>query len=196
MTGRVRMGLCSNWVNSIYDTIDKTDLSVRCEIRKGLFPPNLRLSDSVLMIATGTGVAPIRSLLLERYSYCSDNKIGRNVLFFGSRNKDKDYLYSDDYKLFENNPNFNFKIFSAFSRDQEDKIYVQTLMRENKSIIEEMIFEEKCHILLVGNSKVLPKSVNKILVDVVKARNGCEEVEAVKYLNYMKSVGRYFIESW
>ena len=41
------------------------------------------------------------------------------VLLFGCRGKDTDYYYKDEWKQYD-----NLKVFEAFSRDQEGKVYV------------------------------------------------------------------------
>ena len=55
-------------------------------------------------------------------------------LIFGSRNKAKDYYFGQEWVKMQENYE-NFKIFTAFSRDQDDKCYVQHVIRvRNKSI--------------------------------------------------------------
>ena len=49
-------------------------------------------------------------------------------LIFGSRNKAKDYYFGQEWVKMQENYE-NFKIFTAFSRDQDDKCYVQHVIR-------------------------------------------------------------------
>jgi sulfite reductase alpha subunit-like flavoprotein len=170
--------------------------NVNFTIKRGNFP-KINLNDDLFLIATGTGIAPLRSLLWERYYETLNNpNKSRSILFYGCRNKDKDYLYSQDYEIFKNNKNMNFSIFTAFSRDQPDKIYVQHLIKDNPKLIGELLFESKCKIFLVGNSKVLPKSIEKSFVKVILEYKNCSEEDSVKYFNYIKKIGRYIVETW
>ena len=90
-------------------------------VRKGTltFPPS---PESVVMVGPGTGVAPFRSFVLET----ADEK-RETVLYFGCRNKNSDFFFEMDFAKV---PNLN--LVTAFSRDQEDKIYVQHRMNESK----------------------------------------------------------------
>lgn len=67
---------------------------------------------SLIAIATGTGIAPIRSLLQERRTWNRDY-IGPQLLFFGCRSKKTDYYYEDEW---EQNADI-LKVVPAFSRD-------------------------------------------------------------------------------
>ena len=49
-------------------------------------------------------------------------------LIFGCRNKAKDYYFGQEWVKMQENYE-NFKIFTAFSRDQDDKCYVQDVIR-------------------------------------------------------------------
>ena len=69
------------------------------------------------MVGPGTGLAPFRSLLLDQ----KEREIKRkSILFFGCRNEKKDFHCKDDLQLLEKNG--NCCIFTAFSRDQDEKM--------------------------------------------------------------------------
>ena len=50
-------------------------------------------------------------------------------LFFGCRKVNEDYLYRQDFEAFEADGTLS-RLSCAFSRAQQDKVYVQHLMRE------------------------------------------------------------------
>ena len=79
-----------------------------------------------MMIGPGTGVAPFRSYILDE---CHDDVEGgakngessRLLLFFGSRNRDKDYFFESEYKCLMKSGSI-LKVITAFSRDQDKKM--------------------------------------------------------------------------
>lgn len=91
-------------------------------------------------------------------------------------------------------------MYPAFSRDQENKIYVQNRIKENSKLIQELIEFESAYILLVGNSKILPKYVDKALVYCLRENSGnfkdLKDEEIYKFLNILKNKGIYYTETW
>ena len=111
-----RRGLCSTWISRLR----KGDI-VNITTKRGtlVFPPP---PTPVVMVGPGTGVAPFRSFLLQ------NPPEQRNcLLYFGSRNREADFFFETDWKVVE-----GLEVVTAFSRDQEDKIYVQHRMKETK----------------------------------------------------------------
>ena len=109
-----RRGLCSTWISQL----SAGDL-VPVKTRKGTltFPP---APVPIVMVGPGTGVAPFRSFLTENLS--SERQ---TMLYFGCRNKAVDFFFEKDFSELK-----NLQLVTAFSRDQEDKIYVQHRMKE------------------------------------------------------------------
>ena len=81
------------------------------------------------MICTGTGISPYISFLKELSSF---NKEFQTYLIFGSKNKDCDFLYKDFLKDCLNKKILK-ELYTAFSRDQKEKIYVQDILEKNFS---------------------------------------------------------------
>ena len=106
-----RKGLCSNWLKSLIAG-DEVFLS----IRKGTFTWSSDPSKPIIMVGPGTGLAPFRSILLEQKEKLMKRPA---VLFFGCRNQAKDFHCKEDLKNLENSG--FLQVFTAFSRDQEDK---------------------------------------------------------------------------
>lgn len=85
-------------------------------------------------------------------------------------------------------------MFTAFSRDQKEKVYVHHLIKEQSGLITNMILNEDTYVLVIGNSKVLPKSVEKAFVHCLSQT--LPEQEARQALYRMKNRRRFYIESW
>ena len=80
----------------------------------------------IIMIGPGTGIAPFRGFLHERRATGAS---GRNWLFFGERSASTDYLYRDELETMQADGHLT-RLDTAFSRDQDRKIYVQDRMLE------------------------------------------------------------------
>ena len=106
-----RIGLCSNWMA----TLKPGDPAVFW-IQKGTF--KFDYSKPMIIIGPGTGIAPFRSLLLDKATV--DGDLSSCIVFFGCRNKKKDYHCEEDFQLLCQK--YNLRIFCAFSRDQADKM--------------------------------------------------------------------------
>lgn len=109
-----RKGLCSNWLKSL-----KAGDRIKVSIKKGTlkFPPDV--DTPLVMVGPGTGLAIFHAVLQD---YVLSGKVagGKLVLFFGCRNKEKDFHLRDELKRLEQD--IGLKLFCAFSRDQEDKM--------------------------------------------------------------------------
>lgn len=154
------------------------------------------------MIAPGTGVAPCRALILERarlaYSTGYDC-VGTNVLFFGGRNKNADFFYNDEFSM----SSLRTNVFTAFSRDQKEKIYVQDVIRQQgKKLIK--LLREQAVVFVCGSSGKMPEAVRQALLDVMvegggpwePSRGGDVKEQCEKWLEWMEKNGRYVQETW
>ena len=112
------------------------------------------------------------------------------LLFFGCRNKSADYFFSDEWPECGE----HFEAITAFSRDQEDKIYVQHKILESQEKIRQLILEKSGNFFVAGNSKNMPSQVREALVDALAVELGSEEAE--KYVEKMEVTGRYQTETW
>jgi sulfite reductase (NADPH) flavoprotein alpha-component len=78
----------------------------------------------------------------------------------------------------------------AFSRDQEEKIYVQTKMLENSRELFAWL-EEGAHFYVCGDAKRMAKDVDEALQQVIQKEGGKSPEEARAYLDAMKENKRY-----
>ncbi|MEX0962060.1 MAG: hypothetical protein WDZ28_04295 [Simkaniaceae bacterium] len=108
----------------------------------------------IIMIGPGTGLAPYRAFIQERAN-------ARNWLFFGERSRATDFYYEEEW-----NAHPNLKISTAFSRDQENKIYVQDRLKEESKELISWI-EKGAIIYVCGDAKKMAKAVRATLDEVL-----------------------------
>ncbi|XP_037945480.1 NADPH-dependent diflavin oxidoreductase 1-like, partial [Teleopsis dalmanni] len=177
-----RLGLCSNWLKAL-----AVDSKIVGTIKSGTMSLPKNKHTPIIMVGPGTGIAPFRSVIqsrliaLKKYSTL-DPKL---VVFFGCRNKSKDFHFSTE---FENWLTRMVKVFVAFSRDQEEKVYVQHLIKQQKSYLKELILNEEAIILVAGSSNNMPKAVKEAFTFVLD--------ENSEYIEQMIKNRRYQEETW
>ncbi len=140
----------------------------------------------VIMVGPGTGIAPFRSFLEERRA-CEDT--GKNWLFFGDQKKSIDFLYAQELETMQRD-GFLTRLDLAFSRDQEEKIYVQDRMLENGAELFTWL-EEGAHFYVCGDAKRMAKDVDVALHRIIAQEGGRSEEEAREYVEMLKREKRY-----
>ncbi len=140
----------------------------------------------MIMVGPGTGVAPFRAFLQEREQRGAG---GRNWLFFGDQHREHDFAYAEEISAWQDTGLLN-RLELAFSRDQADKVYVQTRMREHGKELFGWL-EDGGHFYVCGDATRMAKDVDKALHDIVAAHGGLDADGAVEYVNSLKREKRY-----
>ena len=78
----------------------------------------------------------------------------------------------------------------AFSRDQEEKIYVQHKLLENQEEIFRWL-EDGAHLYLCGDMKSMAKDVNKTILEIIKTQGGVSIEKAGEYVKKLKREKRF-----
>jgi sulfite reductase alpha subunit-like flavoprotein len=142
----------------------------------------------VVMAGMGTGLAPFRAFIEERASMKKTGQsIGNMRLYFGARHKKGEFLYQDELEAYERQG--FLKLRCAWSRDQKQKIYVQTLIAEDDTAIWEALRPE------AGGSFYICGPIAP-LPDIKKAITKIFEAHGLdgKYLEEMEATGRFATE--
>lgn len=104
------------------------------------------------MIGPGTGIAPMRALLQEREHQAKlSNCKGNNILFFGCRHRDIDYIYRDELEAYQSSGTLS-QLHVAFSRDGNRKVYVQHLLadQDNAATLAKLLLECNAYVFVCG----------------------------------------------
>ncbi|HET7850730.1 MAG TPA: sulfite reductase subunit alpha [Pseudolabrys sp.] len=141
---------------------------------------------SVIMIGPGTGIAPFRAFLQER---AATRAPGRNWLFFGHQRSNFDFFYEKELVAMRS-AGLLTRLTLAWSRDAEEKIYVQHRMREVGRDLWAWL-ADGAHIYVCGDALRMAKDVERALVDVVAKHGSRSADEAVAFVAELKKSGRY-----
>lgn len=140
----------------------------------------------IIMIGPGTGIAPFRAFLEHRQAL---GHKGDNWLFFGEQRSISDYLYKDQFLEMEKSGLLT-KLHTAFSRDQEKKIYVQDRMRQNSAELYAWL-ERGAYFYVCGDATRMAKDVEQALLDTIALGSNGTLEQANEYLAAMKKQKRY-----
>jgi sulfite reductase (NADPH) flavoprotein alpha-component len=180
---RMRHGVCSTFLGGRVTPGDK----IRVYIQRA---QHFALPDDpakpIVMIGPGTGIAPFRAFLHERQAIGAP---GRNWLFFGHQHRDYDFFYEDEL-LAMRSAGLLTRLTLAWSRDADEKIYVQHRMREVGRDLWSWI-NDGAHLYVCGDALRMAKDVEAALVDIIAEHGARSPGEAVKFLNDLKNSDRY-----
>ncbi len=140
----------------------------------------------MIMVGPGTGIAPFRAFLEER---ATTGAKGKNWLFFGDQKRSADFLYEEQLTAWHKS-GFLTRLDLAFSRDQAEKIYVQTRMLENAAELWSWL-EAGAHFYVCGNASRMAKDVDAALHKAIETAGGKSADDAKAYIEKMKTEKRY-----
>jgi sulfite reductase (NADPH) flavoprotein alpha-component len=140
----------------------------------------------MIMVGPGTGIAPFRAFLEER---AATQASGKNWLFFGDQKSASDFLYREELESLQAAGTLN-RLDVAFSRDQAEKIYVQTRMVAAANELYAWL-EQGAYFYVCGDASRMAKDVDAALHHVVERAGGKTAEEAAAYIQALKAAKRY-----
>eukprot|EP01022_Parablepharisma_sp_SALTPOND_P026936 TRINITY_DN65258_c0_g1_i1.p1 TRINITY_DN65258_c0_g1~~TRINITY_DN65258_c0_g1_i1.p1 ORF type:complete len:607 (-),score=68.00 TRINITY_DN65258_c0_g1_i1:91-1911(-) len=197
--GNIKKGLCSSYFERIFDLafnpskkIMNSPIKVRAFVKDSVFGMQ-DFTAPVIMVGPGSGIAPFIGYIEER-EYCMRMVPGTDlpplILFFGCRNKAKDFIYKKELERWEAMGALT-QLHVSFSRDQERKTYVQDLIKAEKENLYNLITIQEATIHVCG-SGIMGEGVKKALIEVLRVGKANPEA----YLEELERKGRYVIELW
>ena len=138
------------------------------------------------MVGAGTGVAPYRAFLQEREGL---ENPGKSWLFFGDRNFRTDFLYQTEWLQYIREGALT-RADVAFSRDQQQKVYVQDRMLARGRELFGWL-EEGAHFYVCGDANRMAKDVEAALLEAIAQGRNTTPEAAQEYLAGMKKARRY-----
>jgi sulfite reductase (NADPH) flavoprotein alpha-component len=181
--GRVRAGGASSF---LADRLEEDgDLRIFIEHNDNFRLP-ANPETPVIMIGPGTGIAPFRAFMQQRDN---EGAAGKNWLFFGNPHFTEDFLYQVEWQRYVKDGLLT-NIDLAWSRDQQQKVYVQDKIRAKGAEVWRWI-EQGAHIYVCGDANRMAKDVEQALLEVVAGHGGMDLETADEFLSELRIERRY-----
>ncbi|WP_159883232.1 assimilatory sulfite reductase (NADPH) flavoprotein subunit [Paenibacillus puerhi] len=181
--GRERYGVCSVHLAERVQPGDPLPVFVQQN-------PNFKLPDNpdtpIIMIGPGTGVAPFRAFLGEREETGAQ---GKSWLFYGDQHFATDFLYQIEWQRWLKDGVLT-RLDVAFSRDTDQKVYVQHRMLEKSKELYQWLQEGAC-VYICGDEKKMAHDVHGALQAILQQEGGLSAEAAADYLSRMQQEKRY-----
>lgn len=179
---RDRGGVCSTLFADRAAVSDRLPIYIQPNRKFRLPQPDVPM----IMIGPGTGIAPFRAFLHERRALGAR---GRNWLFFGERNARTDFLYREELDAMCADGHLT-RLDTAFSRDQQDKVYVQDRMMQEAPLFWSWL-QDGASVYVCGDASRMAKGVHAALHRIVEEQGGMTAEAAEEYVHALKEEHRY-----
>lgn len=118
-----------------------------------------------------------------------------NYLFFGNRRKSEDWIFRKEMEEFVANGTIR-QLFTAFSRDQEEKYYVQHELRANGTLVADLLLESGGYVYVCGDGVQMARDVHEALREVLQEHGNLSKEAAEEQLSVLASRQRYVRDIW
>jgi sulfite reductase (NADPH) flavoprotein alpha-component len=181
--GRERYGVCSVHLAERIEAGDTLPVYIQHN-------PNFKLPENpdtpIIMVGPGTGVAPFRSFLGEREETGAE---GKTWLFYGDQHFATDFLYQTEWQRWLRDGVLT-KMDVAFSRDTEQKVYVQHRMLEHSKELYQWL-QEGASVYICGDEKKMAHDVHAALITILQQEGGLSPEQAAEYMTRLQQEKRY-----
>ncbi|MCY6413660.1 molybdopterin-dependent oxidoreductase [Acinetobacter sp. VNH17] len=180
--GNARKGVSSTF---LADRAEQGQIGIFVQ-KSASFHPPADADIPLIMVGPGTGIAPFRGFLQERQALDQPSK---NWLFFGEQKSTTDFYYQDELTKFQQDGVLT-RLDLAFSRDQEQKIYVQDRMREHGAELWQWL-EQGAYFCICGDASRMAKDVDAALKEIIVQHGNQSAEQASEYVASMSRDKRY-----
>jgi len=184
ITGTEKFGLASG-------NLSRLPLGARVPmfVRKSTFRLPSDTSVPVVLVGAGSGLAPLRAFLQERaWLKANSSTLGRCVLYFGCDRKEGDFLHRSELEAFEQDGITVLR--PAFAFDQDARVFVQHLMREDGSKLWRLIEEEGAYVYVCGNAQTVGIGVYGVLQEIAQKFGNMNLEKAKGFVTRLIEQGR------
>ncbi|KAH3686801.1 hypothetical protein WICPIJ_002223 [Wickerhamomyces pijperi] len=167
-------------------------------VRRSTFRLPSNTSIPVIMIGPGTGVAPFRGFVRDRYKLAESKdaeQFGKMLLFYGSRSSTEDFLYEDEWVEYSKSLGSSFELITAFSRESAKKVYVQHRLWERKEEVFALL-EKGAFIYICGDAARMARDVHETFAEILAEGKGISKDQALDILKQFKTLNKYQEDVW
>ncbi|KAH8812391.1 putative NADPH-cytochrome P450 reductase [Xylogone sp. PMI_703] len=169
-------------------------------IRKSKFRLPALGSTPIIMVASGSGIAPFRGFLQERARMTAmGREIGKTVLFFGCRRAEEDYIYREELNQINEQLGDRMALITAFSREEVNnnggRMYVQDRVEEHADIVKDLMLESNGYFYICGSAS-MSRGVWQKLGECIRLSQGWDESELREWSEQMKKSHRWQEDVW
>ncbi|MDR1528229.1 MAG: hypothetical protein LBS22_01415 [Puniceicoccales bacterium] len=184
--GNKRNGIASNYLAHGANIGE----GIRVFVVNSTFALPTNAESNIIMVGPGTGIAPFRGFLQERQCVVDKGgKVGESWLFFGDRNHATDFLFGEELQTFKDSGILT-NLDLAFSRDQENKIYVQDRIWEHRKELWSWI-SNGAYVYVCGNASKMAVDVENTLKKIAMKFGNFTEDEANDFFKSLRDDRRY-----
>ena len=191
-TGETVYGVCSSYLCNLEVG---SDVAITGPVGKEMLLPDDE-DATIVMLATGTGIAPFRAFLWRMFKEQEQNPDyqfkGLAWLIFGVPYTEN-ILYKDDFEKMAAEYSDNFRLTYAISREQKtadgSKMYVQSRVSEYADELFELIQKPKTHVYMCGLKGMEPPISETFTAEAEKRGMNWDELR-----KQMKKEHRWHVE--
>lgn len=187
-SSRTFHGVCSSYLARL-----QPGSRLHCFVRRT--NTNFRLPKDpkapVIMIAAGTGLAPMRGFVQERAALAEAQGaqvLGPALLYFGCRDFEKDFIYRDELAEWEKKGIITLKpAFSKRGPEGEEAFkYAHERIWADRENAKKLFKDPSAKIFLCGSASKLAKSTTEVLVRIQMEETGKDEASARAWLETIR----------
>ncbi len=166
-------------------------------IRRSTFKLPSNPGKPVILVGPGTGAAPFRGFIRDRVAQVEQGipNIGKTLFFYGSRTSTEDFLYKNEWEEYKQTLGDSFNLITAFSRETDQKVYVQHKLLENSKLVNDLLLEG-AYFYVCGDASKMARDVQAALSKIISTERNISEQKAGELLKQMKVQNLYQEDVW
>lgn len=153
--------------------------------------PRFRLppdpSTPIIMIGSGTGIAPFRAFMQQREA---DEASGGAWLIFGNQRFTDDFLYQSEWQRWHKLGLLQHTHFAWSRQNPNVKTYVQHRVQEQGATLWQWL-QQGAHVYVCGDANHMAKDVEAALIALIQTHGALDSGDAEAYLDQLRDERRY-----
>ncbi|KAI8639847.1 hypothetical protein BD408DRAFT_370910 [Parasitella parasitica] len=221
-----RKGVATPWIDKITSLIPSRSTPINVEIavtqdikvpmyirqNANAFVLPQETERPLVLIGPGTGIAPFIGFLEHRQTQRNirlsmggighqpsqqiRDSFGPIYLYYGFREKAKDFLFEKEIREFENDGTISLLRIAESRAADAPKVYVQDLIKQDSARLYDLIVHKDAAIYICGDAKGMAKDVQNSLAEILEEHQKIDLLEANKTLVSWISSKKYLRDLW